>query len=456
MDILSIFSAVPKVAIFLLVIVGGAIIAEIFYFRRKQRPEGADFGAKPPEVSTPTPPPISEPPLPVNPVGSPPPQHIINPSVENLNVTPMPTPTAGFTTEVVPTTPKKSPLSKKTITTLLVILLVAISIPAAIVLVRQRQEVRKQAYGESCQYDNNCSGWPNERCINGTCSPVSANCGENGVSCDSVGGESNCCSGVCSYGTCRGSNPGEGCGGFGEIECWTHVNCNFISGSCEPRTPGTATPVVSGNVTCSASRGSVSIRNNSSQTISGDVSWFIGTCNDDVTCLCGGQSSSENVTLAPNQEWKKSGGGGGCAWQSEVSGLANCSGNGCDTCGSNPPGTTPPQTTPPIFSSQCIATQTLDSDFAVITDLSTLKVGQTVSFATHGSTNDPGGITMARFKINGTADASWCNGTGNTIVGGWCQTTNTHGTNFTMQYTIPNTGAFNIQSMVFNPTLGWH
>lgn len=457
MELLNIFSAIPKVALFLLVIVGGAIVAEIFYFGKKRE-------TKPPEVSLPVLPPSGPPPpsptdvsaetqaqMEAKAVAGPPPA----PSVENLEVTPMPSPQAAFTTEVVPA--KKSPLSKKTLTALLVILLVTVSIPAAILLVRQRQEIRKQAYGEPCQYDNNCPGWPNERCSGGVCVPLSANCGGNGVSCDSVGGESNCCSGVCSYGTCRGDNPGEGCGGFGESECWTHVNCNFISGSCQPRTPGTATPVVSGSVTCEARRGHVAIKNNSSQTISGDVSWFIGTCNDDVTCLCGGQSSSENVTLAPNQSWSKSGGGAGCAWQSEVSGLANCSGNGCIDCGETPPpGTTPPTTTPPIFSAQCIATGTFDTDFNAITDLTTLAVGQTVVFGTHGSTTDPGGITMARFRINGTADTSWCNGTGNTIVAGWCQTTNIHGANFFVQFTVPNNGPFNVSSMVFNPTLGWH
>lgn len=476
MELLNIFSAIPKVALFLLVIVSGAIVAEIFYFRRRKE-------IKPPEVSIPvfTPPPSAPPPpspIEAKAVTGPPPA----PTVENLEVTPMPTPQAGFTTEVVPA--KKSPLSKKTLTMLLVLLLVTVSIPAAILLVRQRQELRKLAYpGQNCTTKDDCNGLY-EECINGKCvdTNVVTNCGDkvcNGSEtcsscpgdCGSCGqclpdgavcngpGQTNesCCSVICNFGTCRGNTPAEGCGGLDEPTCWTHgVYCYWLNGECVPNAGVTPTPGT-GTIECQAGSGGVKIINKTNQTISGGVSWFASRCGDTVNCMCGGQSSSENVTLAPGQSWSKGMGGSGCAWQADVAGLASCANSGCDNCQETPPpGTTPPTTTPPTFLAQCVATGTFDTDFNAITDLTTLKVGQTVVFGTHGSTTDPGGITMARFRINGTADASWCSGTGNTIVGGWCQTTNIHGANFFVQFTVPNNGPFNVSSMVFNPTLGWH
>jgi hypothetical protein len=74
-----------------------------------------------------------------------------------------------------------------------------------------------------------------------------------------------------------------------------------------------------------------------------------------------------------------------------------------------------------------------------------MTVGQTVYFATRGSTTHPEGITKARFRF-----------TVNGVVGSWQETTNKRGNEFYIQYTIPSAGSFKVESMVFNPSLGWY
>jgi hypothetical protein len=67
-------------------------------------------------------------------------------------------------------------------------------------------------------------------------------------------------------------------------------------------------------------------------------------------------------------------------------------------------------------------------------------VGQTVYFASGWTTNDPAGITKARFRIKS---------------GAWQETTTKHNELFYIQYTIPQAGAYKVEAMVYNPTLGW-
>lgn len=101
---------------------------------------------------------------------------------------------------------------------------------------------------------------------------------------------------------------------------------------------------------------------------------------------------------------------------------------------------TPTPTLPPD-TAQCEFCKTYDEDWNEITDLSTLTVGQTIYFATRGSTTHPQGITKARFRIN---------------AGTWQETTNKHGDMFYIQYTIPSAGSYTVESMVYNPVLGWY
>ncbi len=447
MDLISFFSAIPKIALFFLLIVGGAIVAEIFYFsRRKEKPPVPEAGLPP------APPPASEP------LG----QIVAAPA------------TPKYTTEVV--SPVKKPrMPAKTLLAALFLILVIVSAPVTIMLIRQRQEVRKMAYpGQTCQADSDCSVG-GEVCVGGKC--VEGGCGEcgkpsdctTGYTCentccvaskpqclpDGAGcagpGQTNesCCSTICNYGTCRGNTPTDGCGGLDEPACWSHgVYCAWQNGSCVPKPPG-PTASGTGNVTCSAGKGSVSAKNNTNAAISG--SYFIAKCAGD-SCMCGGQSTG--FTLGPGESKSWSGDVGGCgSWQTDISaGDCNASDSGCNDCTT---GTPPPSTPPPQFSALCQIAKICDTNWIPISNLSSLTVGQSVFLTTHGSTNEPQGFTKGRFRINDTADASWCTGSGNTIVDGWCETTNRHAGDFFVQFTIANANSYKVESMVFNPAFGW-
>jgi len=75
-----------------------------------------------------------------------------------------------------------------------------------------------------------------------------------------------------------------------------------------------------------------------------------------------------------------------------------------------------------------------------ITDLKTIKKGQVIFLAVGGTTTEAQGITKGRFRING---------------GTWQETTSKKNGKFYIQYTVANAGAYNVESMIFNPVLGW-
>ncbi len=105
----------------------------------------------------------------------------------------------------------------------------------------------------------------------------------------------------------------------------------------------------------------------------------------------------------------------------------------------NPSGTPRPTATPTQPTSHtisCLTCKAYDTNWNQITPNS-IQLGQTVYFATLGSTNYPGGITQARFRINS---------------GNWQVTTNKHDNLFYIQYTVASAGSYTIESMVFNPT----
>ncbi len=120
-------------------------------------------------------------------------------------------------------------------------------------------------------------------------------------------------------------------------------------------------------------------------------------------------------------------GGGGCG---------SCKTTGCEE------EVTP--TPPPPDTARCDFCKVYDTDWNEIPDLSTLTVGQTVYFATRGATTHAQGITKARFRI--TIDG---------VVGSWQQTTEKHDNKFYIEYTIPSAGSYAVESMVYNPVLGW-
>jgi len=107
--------------------------------------------------------------------------------------------------------------------------------------------------------------------------------------------------------------------------------------------------------------------------------------------------------------------------------------------------TTTPPTQPPGLSARCLNVQAYDTDWNKITDLSTLKAGDTVRFTVSGTTTS-GNIDKARFRIN---TPTW-----RTAV-----TTKRPGTNeFYDEYTIPEgitTFTINAQLHHTNPDIGW-
>lgn len=239
-----------------------------------------------------------------------------------------------------------------------------------------------------------------------------------------------------------------------EAHCWTHEKCYFLNGSCRDRPSGTPSPGT-GNITCSGS----SVKNDTNQTLNCTASYF--TCkvpkSSEAECeadpFCGGSSSSTSFTLSPgaSKSFPDSSGIKCGVWQNDFTvdcgnGYA-CSGggHGCnwdETCEvtltPTPTPTLPPDT------AQCEFCKTYDEDWNEITDLSTLTIGQTVYFATRGSTSHPEGITKARFRF--TIDGA---------IGSWQETTQKHGEEFYIEYTIPSAGSYTVESMVYNPELDW-
>lgn len=99
----------------------------------------------------------------------------------------------------------------------------------------------------------------------------------------------------------------------------------------------------------------------------------------------------------------------------------------------------------PEYEATCESCGVYNEDWEEITDLSTIEVGQTVYFTTSGSTDHPQGITKAKFRIS--VDE---------VAGAWQETTDKHGEEFYIGYTIPSEGSYKVESMVYNPVLGWY
>lgn len=111
--------------------------------------------------------------------------------------------------------------------------------------------------------------------------------------------------------------------------------------------------------------------------------------------------------------------------------------------------------TPPEETASCVSCTVYDEDWEEV-DLTDINIGQTVYFATLGSSNPDGLITKARFKINGTADDSWCD-VANLASNDWCEITQKHDTyGYYVQYTIPSASSYRVTSAVYaGEDLGW-
>lgn len=380
----------------------------------------------------------------------------------------------------------KSNKSKKLKVALIVfaLFLLFASVPTAVYLVRQNQEVRKEATGcDATHTEGQCD------CNWGECKGVSWHC--NGESWYNV--YDSACNGSCTNcnveptqepipsrtpacgQACCGSIPAEKGGGTcGECRSWescsvsnggcpsgksccSNRGCANDSDCCSGKCQG-GTCTGAGSLECHADETGVTIVNNTGSPVSGNVSFFTSWCGG-TTCFCSGQKRNQTINLGisdANKTWHSgivgNGPPGQCSWQSDVE-FVGCSNadHGCVAgCAGVTPTPTPITTatptpvataTPPIYTVACEYCRIYDSSWVRIIDFSNIRVGQAVYFATSGTTTQPQGITKARFRING---------------GVWQETTNTHEGKFYIQYTVPSATTYTVESMVYNPTLGWY
>lgn len=455
MDLVTLLLTVPKAALFFLIIVGGAIVAEIVYFKKKEE-------AKIPEVSLPT------------------------------TSQPSQSPTGTIAPATAPAFPAslsllKSFFSPKLFIPLLFVVFILASLPAVMVLVKQRAEIRKQAageqYPEGCCFNEedgnyrNCPAGQSCNIPNGACGPGGKSCNPEGVGfhkacvndqCVNVpgAGTDSCTSNeqcqtspppaasptpppgctepkdcpfgqACDYGSCT---P---CSAFNNNEgrCHTHArSCHWEAGQCKPGPlpePGPGTCEI--NCSATSTGVSVTVKPGKETDCAGaqvTATWYASTCSG-TSGWCSGPTQTRTQALPFNEGMM--GHPGDCSWQSDVSASTNKGGS----CQNSNHGTLPCQTAtaPPSYSAQCRDSKRVyDTNWNQITNLASLKPGQTVYFTVSGETTHPQGLTKARFKING---------------GTWQETTNKHGNDFYIQYTLPSLGSYKVEAMVFNPVLGW-
>jgi len=299
------------------------------------------------------------------------------------------------------------------------------------------------------------------------------------------------------------SCSGDGYLGAGDCDCnWQlnkgvrwHYKCvnsqvvsyNVLDPSCDSACPSGGAG--GAKLECGADGSGVWIKNSGSQAISVSFNWFASFCDYNPGCVCGGGPNYESATLAPGQTitrgFTNSHSPCAWAWQTDVTVTGN--GQSChraaNGCGSEPcltpsPTTTPtptptprptatptprptatptprptatptprPTSTPtptPVPQLECEICQIYNEKWQPISNFAGLTVGQKIYLATSGKTNQPEGITKAKFRVN-------ING----VEGVWQETTSKKDNLFFLQYTIEKPGSYQVQSMVFNPKLGW-
>ncbi len=426
--------------------------------------------------------------------------------------------------------PGSSNRTKILLATLGVILLVA-TLPAAVYLVKQRQEIRKEAYpGQTCTTTADCSG-ANEVCSNRTCVCASGYVERDGACVRETPAE------ICTGGV---DEDGDGKTDCEDPDCADDPACQ-VTGLCPPGKTADRDPSLPGPTECAGgyfchdseynyccwdqdgneqwtpgvdacTRGNTAdvycdghciVFKNMQDT---QVTFLKYYSNQNVSCPYGpGSPSTERITI-PSNNWQICIPPGKCG-QLEADGYTGCckdtgcedgNGNGEKSDCNEPPGAygckagltvyqgvcrnpacpeeTDCECPPPpgcydacandaactgdlvcqnsicvnadcpqesncICEAQCEYCKVFDENWNEITDLSTIKVGQTIYFATFGSTTHAQGITKARFRING---------------GDWIETTDRHQNMFYIEYVIPDTGSYTIESMVYNPGLGWY
>ena len=386
--------------------------------------------------------------------------------------------------------------------------LIVVSLPVAIFLVKQRQEIRKQAEGEceEGQFQDRCEGectsqgkrtqykvtyrcnaqgeWVNTGMQN--CDPMFCCPDNNPANCPDAGGPppgKDCCSGTpecpdgqqciqtddpdCSTcqpmpgnlpGCCNGPNDcahWEACVA-GNDACDSNKSCRSQAG-CDPAKgdsdclPGNkcvnGTCVGENTLECHADENGVQIVNNTGQTISGTVNWYSSRCDSD-TCFCSGSPSSADLTgdkaLDPGESWSQNITGSGCSWQSDVQ-FAWCS-NANNGCiaGCGDTPTSTPTPTPTVPTNYAISCKKLA---AYDEDWQLISNLNTIS------TND-----TVYFVVEGLCDepqSGISDARFRINSGSWQNPNGKKWDKFYYQYAVAKAGNYKVEAMVSNPILGW-
>ena len=401
------------------------------------------------------------------------------------------------------------------------VFLLLVAIPAGVFLVKQRQEIRKKAilcgrvgapceedYPEACTVNGQpgtrmchkrnstctcvgegpCCSWsPDSYCdpcvpSGGGGAPTSApqpQCPGEGASCQGLTG-THCNTESCCEHTCQNGiwGPGTYCGSA----CLAHPDCLGRCGvtpgvSPTPRgtppsgCPYDVTPYVKQTGTLPA--GYATCNNGGHACLKLELPQEYENCLYLAEVYTDGPQNCGNTEAHQrSSNWIGNGGqvcfpalpwDGDCKAQIDIRAAAGGAPAGNIItykidCGGGPPPPSPTPTPAPAATCNWIKAYNLSWQELTSSQLSSLKPGDHVYFAVMGELSGSGQLDKARFRVNGTANSSWCTGSGVSLVSGWCETTNKRaGTqHFYVEYIIPSgVTNFEVQAEVHHTTLGW-
>lgn len=302
------------------------------------------------------------------------------------------------------------------------LLLLLISIPGAVYLSKQKQNLQKKAVGECCDHTP-CPGGTKD-CPSGYQCKQMTDCPGCNNYCVETNEPPGCCSSNSDCATwekCQANNPACTSG----KSCCSTAGCANNSDCCSGLCQG-GTCVGAGTLECHAGRNGVSVVNNTSDDLTVDIHWFASWCGgkNPGDCGCAGGGFNENgVFLEKNGgHWGRGmtneGPPENCAYQSDVqvTGGPGCSNanSGCfDECNvvatpttpvitGTPTPTTPITPTPTLANQQCLAVTSRDASGGII-DTSKLKPGDQVYLTVSGTSAN---WQSAIFQINGVSQTT--------------------------------------------------
>lgn len=234
----------------------------------------------------------------------------------------------------------------------------------------------------SDQYTS-CSSWGYSDDSTNTADPNCEKAPQNGFSCNKPDGRAVCCY---KDGNCYEGQQGS-CTSLGNGTIQLDATATVIEFHCPNQTSSTGS--------CSEGRIALGTKGPGTYTVGGDT--------------CGGHQI-DAIGYCGNYVYRGTCGGGG-------------------------------RVTPSLETAQCLNVKIYDTSWNLLANPATqVRAGQTIRLAVAGQTNEPGGLTAARFRING---------------GNWAQTNQKNASGeFYINYTAL-AGALRVEAQVFNPTLGW-